>query len=79
MNLTIFIILALLICVEVYPCDEKHIICSTVCVHEGDELGVMIKDKCYCANSRDVSKIITRVPKNGAVVINKPQPRYFFE
>lgn len=79
MNIAIIIILSLLICLETYPCDEKHIICSVVCVQDGDELGVMIKDKCYCANSRDVSKIITKVPKNGAVIISKNTPKYFFD
>lgn len=80
MNIAIIIILSFLICLEVYPCDEKHIICSTICVHDGDELGVMIKDKCYCANSRDTSKIIVKVPKQTQpVTLNKPAPRFFFE
>lgn len=79
MNVVIIIILACLICLEVYQCDEKHIICSVVCVQDGDEIGVMIKDKCYCSNSRDTSKIIVKVPKNGAAVVAKQTPRYFFE
>lgn len=80
MNIAIIIIFACLFCLDAYPCDEKHIICSVVCIQDGDEIGVMIKDKCYCANVRDTSKIIVKVPKQTQpVVINKPVPRYFFE
>lgn len=80
MNIVLYIILVLLICVEVYPCDENHIICKTICIHEGDQLGIIIKDKCYCANERDTSKVIVKVPKQAnPVTLNKPAPKYFFE
>jgi len=40
----------------------KHqIICETVCYQDGDEAGFVIKGQCYCANKRDVTKIITKV------------------
>lgn len=59
-------------------CDELNIICRTVCVHEGDEKGVIIDNKCYCANYKDLSKIIVRVPKNGGLVAEKKKP-YIWE
>lgn len=48
-----------------------QIVCSAICVQDGDELGVWVNSQCYCANKRDLSKIIPRVPKNGAAILNK--------
>jgi hypothetical protein len=44
--------------------DKTKVICETVCVQDGDEKGVMIGPDCYCANKRDVKKILTKVNRN---------------
>lgn len=60
-------------------CNELNIVCKTVCVHDGDELGIVIKDKCYCANYRSLDKIVIRVPKNGSLVADKKKTNYIWE
>lgn len=57
-------------------CAYLDIVCKTVCQQDGDELGVIINNSCYCANKRDVSKIIVRVPKNGGQIQTK-KPSYY--
>ncbi len=52
-------------------CDQKSIICKTICIQDGDEKGLVIDGKCYCANYRSLDKIITRVPTNGGYVADK--------
>ncbi len=36
--------------------DKNEIICHTVCQQDNDDLGIIIKGKCYCANERNMSK-----------------------
>ncbi len=58
-----------------FACDERAIICNTVCQHDDDEIGIILNNKCYCANSKDVSKFVIRVPKHGAMIqVSKPKP-----
>lgn len=76
--------LVLFICfyfyVEYSPaCNEKNIICETVCKHDDDEMGVVINDKCYCANYRDLSKFTIKVPKRGKMVTVSPPVRSWAE
>ena len=56
-------------------CNEKNIICNTVCKHDDDELGIILNDKCYCANYRDLDKYTIKVPKRGRMVQVTPPPR----
>lgn len=42
-----------------------EITCDILCKTDGDERGIIISDKCYCANSRDMGKFVVRVPKQG--------------
>jgi hypothetical protein len=65
------IVFTLLLSINSMACDELKIVCKTVCQQDGDELGLVIDNKCYCANQRDVSKLVTKVPKNGQVIQNK--------
>ena len=65
--------LVYLVNVRTYSCNEMSIICKTVCAQDGDDKGIVIDNKCYCANYRDLSKIIARVPLNGGLVANKPK------
>lgn len=67
----IFFIVFALVCIEAYPCDTKKIICDTICKTDGDEMGVVISDKCWCSNQRDITKFYTKVPKNGRVIVSK--------
>lgn len=41
--------------------NKDLIVCQTVCAQDGDEIGIIINSKCFCANSRDVSKVLVRV------------------
>lgn len=77
-QLIIIGIFVLLVAYDSKGCDELNIICNTVCKHEGDEKGVVIKGKCYCANYRDLDKIIVKVPKQGGLVAEKRKP-YIWE
>lgn len=47
-----------------FACDVNLIVCQTVCAQDGDDRGVLIDKKCYCANPRDTAKVIARVPKS---------------
>jgi hypothetical protein len=69
----LFLVFFLLVDYEVNACDVPAIVCSVVCKQDGDDKGVMIADKCYCANVRDLSRINTYVPKSGQVI----HPRKF--
>jgi hypothetical protein len=51
---------------------KAQIVCETLCLQDGDELGVIINKACYCANKRDTSAIVQRV-------MTKPQDRTRFE
>ena len=59
--------------------SELEIICQTVCRQDGDAGGVIIKNTCYCANPRDVSKIIFKIDNNLRGQLIKNPPKYFFE
>lgn len=43
-------------------CNYKLIVCNTICQQDGDFLGLLINDECFCANPRDVSKMNVKVP-----------------
>lgn len=50
------------LCIIIYALTEIQIVCRTVCLQDGDEIGIVLNKKdCYCANKRDVSKVILRV------------------
>ena len=67
-----------LVTVRVNACDKMNIVCNVVCMHDGDQRGVVISDKCYCANLRDVNQFFVRVPKSGGMVKTEPK-RYIWE
>lgn len=43
--------------------DPKLIVCHTICTQEGDEIGIIVNDKCICGNSRDISKVPLKLPR----------------
>ena len=57
-------------------CSNFEFACKIICVQDGDEIGVAIDNECYCANKRDITKIITRVPKNGKTIKVKYDSQY---
>lgn len=62
-----------------YLCTTLQIMqikCDTICKHEGDEIGIVLDDKCFCANSKDMSKVIYKVPKYGGQVAEKKKSYY---
>jgi len=69
MNMTsikiVLFVLASLMSFKVKACNERELICSIVCKHDGDEVGILIKDKCFCGNARDIEKIVPRVNVKG--------------
>lgn len=50
-------------------------VCDVLCKTDGDERGILISNSCYCANPRDISKFVTRVPRQGTgkAIISKPR------
>lgn len=40
---------------------KAQIVCESVCYQDQDEIGIIIKGKCYCGNQRDTSRIVQRV------------------
>lgn len=44
--------------------DKKKIVCETVCLQDGDEIGFIYNGNCYCANKRDLSRIPMRLNRN---------------
>lgn len=67
-QLILFLLFFFLVQYEVGACNEKNIICNTVCKHDDDEMGIVLNDKCYCANYRDLNKYTIKVPKNGRTI-----------
>lgn len=61
----------LLLSITTLACDTKAIVCNTICKQDGDELGIIVKDKCYCANARDIDKVITKVNVKGKIITPK--------
>lgn len=59
---------------KVNSCDKDKIVCHTVCVQDGDDIGVIINSKCYCGNARDVSKVILKLNRDfkGQILIDPP-------
>lgn len=43
---------------------DSELICRTICIHDGDEDGVIHNGKCGCWNERDTSKVILRLNSN---------------
>ena len=54
-----------------FACDNLKAVCHTVCLHDGDQMGIVLNQNCYCANARDVTKIVTTVPKTITYKDNK--------
>jgi hypothetical protein len=65
--------------VKINACDTLNTVCQTTCRHDLDDLGVVIKGKCYCANYRNLDDIFAKLPTHGKVVIDKEQKRSFWE
>lgn len=42
-------------------CNKKELVCKVVCQQDGDDLGIIVNDRCYCANFRNVDKVVIRV------------------
>lgn len=58
-------IILFLLFAQVYACtDRLKIVCEAVCAQDGDEKGIVIGPYCYCANKRDLNKILTKVNSN---------------
>lgn len=56
---------------NIYACDELKITCNVICRTDGDEAGFVIGKDCFCANKRNLSHIVVKVPKNGRAIIDK--------
>ena len=74
MKYLLFTCFLLLFCLAFACPDENEIICKTVCIHDGDETGFIINNRCICGNERDIKKIVARVPKYGKQIETK---RYY--
>lgn len=61
--------------------DRLKIICESVCAQDGDEKGILIGQDCYCANKRDLKKILTKVNSNFKVttLIDEKKITYYDE
>ena len=64
-------ILVYALILHVYACDEIKITCDVLCKTDGDQHGFIIDNKCFCANQRDLSHIVVKVPKTGRAIIDK--------
>lgn len=73
-QLIIIGIFVLLVAYDSKACNELNIICKTLCLSDGDDKGVVIDGKCYCANHRSLDHIVIKVPKNGGTVAEKRKP-----
>lgn len=71
-------IFVLLVAYDSKGCDKFSVVCQTVCRQDGDQLGVVIDKKCFCANQRNVDDIFVKVPKHGGTVAEKRKP-YIWE
>lgn len=60
-------------------CNELNVICRTTCYHDGDQKGIVIDGKCYCANYRNLDDVIVKVPKNGAMVKTEQKKSLFWD
>ena len=60
-------------------CAYLDVVCKVTCIQDGDDKGVLIDNQCYCANKRDLSKILIKVPSQGAVYKDAPKARSYFE
>lgn len=49
-------------------CNEKEIICQTICKADGDELGVLVKGQCICGNKRELGQYVYKVAVKGTVI-----------
>jgi hypothetical protein len=65
----LFLVVFFLIQHDSHSCDVPQVICSVICQQDGDQKGVIIKDQCFCANHRDMTKIPNWVPKRGKAII----------
>ncbi len=70
-QLIIIGIFVLLVAYDSDACNELNIICKTTCKLDGDDKGIVIDNKCYCANYKDLNHIAIKVPKNGGLVAEK--------
>lgn len=60
-----------------FACDEKAIICETLCKADGDEIGVLIKGECVCGNKRDLGKYVYKIAVKGSSFQDKR--KYYYD
>lgn len=77
MRLALFIFVYL-VTVYVHACNEFNAVCRAICVQDGDQLGIVIKEKCYCANFRNIDDVFVKVPLRGGMVKAEPK-KYVWE
>lgn len=51
--------------------SEIEIACRTTCIYDGDESYYVKGETCFCSNSRDISRVYVKVPKQGSAIIDK--------
>jgi hypothetical protein len=57
------ILLVYALVLHIYACDEVKNTCDIICKTDGDELGIIYNNYCYCSNKRDMSKFVLKLPK----------------
>lgn len=65
-------IILLILCASVF-----EIKCDTICKQDGDDLGFVLKNKCYCGNLRDIQHIPIKI--NRAYNPDPKPPRGYYE
>lgn len=78
MRLILFV-LAYFLSVNVHACDTFNTVCKTICAQDGDDLGIVLNKKCYCANYRNVDDVFTKVPKHGRAIITEQKQKSFWD
>lgn len=62
-----------------FACDTFNTVCNTVCIHDGNDRGIVVNKKCYCADFRDLNDVFAKMPTHGKVVVDKEPKRSFWE
>lgn len=69
MRLVLFLSMILLF-LRTYACDEILASCKALCRSDGDKVGIIIDNVCYCANPRP-NTILNLGKVRGKVIIDK--------
>lgn len=55
------LLIILLVC---SAAEQFKLRCEVVCEQDGNELGIVLNNRCYCADSRDIKRVPTRINRN---------------